>query len=113
MKSKSNFMIIYNYQTHTKNYVFYKCSKHPKGTGRAKVNRLYNEITIIEKCDKHAIHENIIFEEFKKLYKNKQFDKINFDTLIQKFLTILMNQKIKMLKEILIMIPWIIMEEKN
>ena len=68
MKNKIQRLYI-NYQTHSKNYVFYKCNKRPKCTGRAKVNRLNNEITIIEKCDKHVNHENINLEEFKKLYK--------------------------------------------
>ena len=59
--------ILYRYQTHSKNFVFYKCNKRPKCSGRAKVDRSTDEVIIIENYDKHVNHENFSYEQFIKL----------------------------------------------
>ena len=68
--------IKYTYQTQSKNFIFYKCKKRPMCKGRCKINKLNNELIIIEKCNENIDHEDITFEQFYLFYKKKQFKNI-------------------------------------
>jgi len=71
--------IKYTFQSYSKNYIFYKCTKRPKCNGRAKLNLKNKDFSIIEKCNKEIKHDNVPFELFFEKYKNKKFDNINFE----------------------------------
>ena len=71
--------IKYTFQSYSKNYIFYKCTKRPECNGRAKLNLKNKDFSIIEKCNKEIKHDNVPFELFFEKYKNKKFDNINFE----------------------------------
>ena len=72
-----NLNIIYSFQSSSKNYNYYKCKRRPKCQGTAKMNIITKEIEITKKCDININHDYLNYEQFKKLYKSKDFSKVD------------------------------------
>ena len=80
---KLNINIIYSFQSSSKNFIYYKCKRRPKCPGTAKMNIKTKEFEITRKCDINIEHDLLNYEQFKILYKNKDF--IKLDLLNKKY----------------------------
>lgn len=75
---------IFKYKS--KNFIFYSCKLKDKCKGKGKVNINKKNFIITNYCNNKVKHEDISYEEFIKLYTNKQYKKIKFNEIkIQKY----------------------------
>ena len=88
---EDNFITEYTKKTETKTTIYLVCSirgrKSGNCSGKARFNKLTNELEIYEKCvNINNNHKSIDFEQFKKLYINNNYDNIDMNIkLYQKF----------------------------
>ena len=83
---ESNITTIYKYKNKCKNFIYYICSERNKCYGRGKIDIKEKKFFITDKCDNKINHNNISYEEFFQIMKNKEYNKLLFnERQIQKF----------------------------
>ena len=73
-------------KSNSKNYIFYICKNRKSCKGRGKISLQTKEFIITHECDENANHNNIEYNEFCSIMKEKQYNKIDFSNIeIQKY----------------------------
>ena len=75
---QTNIEIIYTYQSKSKNFYFYRCSKRPICNGTSKYNIQTKKFTITKSCKLNKNHNKLSFELFKALANKNEFNLIDF-----------------------------------
>ena len=76
----------YHFSNNSSNFIYYYCSKRPKCNGKGKIDIKGKKFIIYQNCNNDIEHKGLDYQDFKILYINKNFDKIDFlKTLYQEY----------------------------